>query len=446
MQVTDEGAFNIQELTWEEAKESIRHVNSELFKTIELLNPGKKLTLVKAIYPFGAKIIEEAMLHLPHKSGRSIPIHSAAINDSLKKKLLYSPIPLSLPLNKATEIFVKTEEQVVPLKVISPGWFFGLFEVTSLLCGLNINPIWSVSSGARSLFMLPKIADKAGYNQFKKELNISLNPPRSLSDHYEIFTLISNHPSHINDWQSEILFFTDSWFTQPCSDPKWATFYNYLFRESNIQTHYNRDDIAFSLTWQKFVYAIGARGLRPRPYILDTVKHLVAIAAGLQPAFCPADTSEIVAPIKLLQNVYIDIYGLKNYLPTIFHPHILMVGQEIRPVYYSLSYPVLQEGLPYLKVGSDIISSEREIKLLFETLYTAIKTGRVNLPNIYNLLHKRQFEFFHNGPDIFNEIQPAKDMPLADPALLKDKTCYSEREFCATAPFLSGCIRISVER
>lgn len=440
----DEAAFNIQELTWEQVRKDIKKANPKLFEIIEQLDPSKKLTLVKARYPYGENIVDRAVLQLPHKSGKSVPIHEAAINDSLKKKLLYSPIPLSLPINKACEVFVKTGERAIPLKMISPNWFFGLFEITALLCGVALNPIWSVSSGAHSVLMLPKIADKIGYGRIKKELNLPLNPPRTLMDHFELFKLISNHPSYINDWYCDILFFTDEWFTKHSTDLKWANFYNYLFKETTIQTRYNRDDTAFNLTWQNLAYAISSRNLRPRPYILDTLKHLIAIGAGMQPAFCPTDSNELALPSKLLQDVYTGHYGLKNYLPTIFHLYMLMAGQEARPVYYSLSHPVLREGTPYTKTSPDVISDERELKLLFDTLISAVANGKVDLPKAYNLLHGRQYEFYHNGTDIFNEIKPAKDMPLSDPTLIKDKKRFPDREFATSAPFLSGCVRISI--
>ncbi len=436
--------FNVQELQWELVRKEIKQAAPQLFEVIESLDPDDTLTLIKARYPYGATIYDEHTLHLPHSSGKSIPIDLADIEESFKAKLLYSKIPLSLPLNKGCEVFIKSENRVIPLKIISPGWFFGLFEVIALLCELPIHSIWSVSSGARSIFMLPKISDKMGYNRLKKEFNLSLNAPSSLADHWDLFALLSNHPAYIQQWHTDVLFFTDAWFKKPISDQKWAPFYNYLFRESNIQSHYNRDDVAFNSLWQNFVRAIGSRNLRPRPYILDTVKQLVAIAIGMAPAFCPANFNEVLAPTKILQDIYVQIYGLKNYLPTIMHAHVLMRGQKVCPVYYSLAYPILQEGLPTFKSHPDIISDEREIKLLLETLETALETGKLQLLGNH-LLHQRKFEFFHNGPDIFNEILPSKEIVKGDPRLQVDKKRFPDREFCTTSPFLSGCIRISAQ-
>jgi len=438
-------SFNIQEMNWEQAREGVKQVSPHLFNVIESLDPNNTLTIIKARYPYGAKIYDEGKLHLPHISGKTIPTDSAEFDDNFKEKLLYSKIPLSLPLNKACEVFIKIEDRAIPLRIISPGGLFGLFEVTAMLSELPINPAWSISSGARSIFMLPKISNTLGYNRLRKKLNMPLNVPRGLEDHWSIFTLLANHPSYADHWYTDVLFFTADWFKRSLFDQQWAPFYNYLFREKNIQSYYNRDDVAFNPIWQNFIYAIGRRNLRPRPYILDTAKQLVAIASGMAPGFCPADSSEVLAPTKILQDLYVESYGLKNYLPTIMHAHILMKGQKMCPVYYSLAYPILQEGLPVFKSHPDVISDEREIKLLLMTLEAAAELGKFKLLDA-NFLHQRKFEFFHNVSDIFNEIIPSQKIPEGDPSLEKDKERFPDREFCATSPFLSGCIQISPER
>lgn len=440
------GDFNAEELTWGDIRNVIQQTNPELFRIIEMLSPDNSLTLIKARYPYGATIINKGTLCLPHQSGVTISIHNATVSPHLKTKLGYSAIPLGLPLNKACEVFVSHGQRVIPLKVITPYWFFGLFEVTALLSGVPNAPIWSVSSGMRSIFMLPKIADKQGYTRLKKALDLSLMPPRTLADHWQLFTQIIHYPSYVNTWYSDILFFTDTWFKKKLSDPKWAVFYNYLFKESNVQSHYNLDDMAFNLGWKNFIYTIGRRNLRPRPYIIDTLKYLVAIATGRQPGFCPVDDSELSAPTKLLQEVYVDLYGLKYYLPTLMQPHMLMMGQPLRPLYYSLAFPMIEEGRPDFKGYSDVISDEREIKRLFDTLSVAVQHDHECFPEMYNFIRQGRYEFFHNNMDIYHEVLSSKEMPMGDASLLQDKVRFPSRDFCASAPFLSGCIRISTEK
>ena len=436
-------AINIQELTWEDVRASIKKLNKELFAVVEALSPSKKFSFIKARYPYGATIVNNGVLHLPLKSGKSIPIHCNTINSSIKNKLNYSPIPLTLLLNKSSEVFVKNYERIIPLKLIQPGKLFGLFEVVNILSHIKPEPIWWVTSGASSVFMLPKITDKLGYQRLKKELSIPLNAPHFLSDHYEVFTQISNHPTYINEWYSDILFFCGEWFNKAIEDTKWIKFYNYLYKEANYQSYFARDEIAFNLTSQCLSVAIGSRNLRPRPYILDTVRHLIAIAIGSLPGFRPADNSQIALPSKLIQNAFVNFYGLKNYLPTIMQPYNLMLDKSLNPTYYSLAYPSLLEGTPPHKLHPDVIADLREVKLLIDTLYTAIEIGKVVIPKAHSLLHRLQFEYFHSGKDMYNEVQSTKNMLTGDSALIADQETYPNLGFCFTAPFLSGCIKLS---
>ncbi len=82
----DPSAFNMQELSWDQVRLDLKKLTPALCEVIDSLNPGKHLTLIKARYPYGAKIIEDNKLHLPHKTGESIAIDKAMIDDNLKKR------------------------------------------------------------------------------------------------------------------------------------------------------------------------------------------------------------------------------------------------------------------------------------------------------------------------------------------------------------------------
>ncbi len=127
--VNTPASFNLVEVTWEFIREEVAATNHELYEVIELLSPDKKLTLFKARYPFGAHIIDNGILNLPHKSGKVIPLKTAEVEKKIKDKLSYSPIPLALLMNKASEVFVKNGEHIIPLKLLPPGNLFGLFLV-----------------------------------------------------------------------------------------------------------------------------------------------------------------------------------------------------------------------------------------------------------------------------------------------------------------------------
>lgn len=43
-------------------------------------------------------------------------------------------------------------------------------------------PVWSVSAGGRSVFMLPEISDIDGHNRIEKEFEIDIDTPKKWFD------------------------------------------------------------------------------------------------------------------------------------------------------------------------------------------------------------------------------------------------------------------------
>ncbi len=427
----DFDVFNLSEVSWRDIAKDVKQKNESLFNAIESSSPMKDCVLIKARYPYGANIVDNGVLHLPHRSGISVPITSSEVDKKLVKMLSYSRIPLGFLSNKASEIYIEKHNCIMPQKLLYPGDLFGLFETVNSLCGIEEKPIWCVSSGARSLFMLPKIADKVGYQRIKKAFNLEIEQPRGLAEHWQIFVALCNHIDHIETWYNEVYFFTDKWFKKWECNIDSVNFYRYIFKESVIQKHYSNLNIEFDLDWNNFTMGINARNFRPRPYLLDTIKYLFAMNKGMLPGFKVADTSDIVAPITLLQRIYVYIYGLKYYLPTLMHPFNLMKDTNHRSVYYSLSFPSLLEGIPpYKNSTSDIISDLRLLKRLMNTTNGDLKNAH--------------YEYFHSEADIYHEVKLTNELPSNDPTFLQDKKNFPDRSFCATAPFFSGCVRVTI--
>ena len=127
------------------------------------------------------------------------------------------------------------------------------------------------------------------------------------------------------------------------------------------------DKAVFSFAWQHFIDAVGTRYLKCRPYIADTIRHIMAVALGAWPAFRPALRHDKTAPITDLQHAFIDVYKLKTYLPIFMQPALFNEKNHFEPVYYSLAFPTFLEGaLPNNKFSPTILSDLREIKLLLE--------------------------------------------------------------------------------
>lgn len=437
-------ALNIEEVSWSQVRKQVQKVNPELFEHIEALSPGPHLNFLKARYPYGATILDNGDLFLPKKSGESIRLSSKIISHDIKEKLGYSSIPLALLLNKGSEVFVRNGDNTVPLRLMTVGSLFGLFELVNTLCNIKAKPIWCVTSGVRNICMLPKITDKVGYQNIKKELGLSLESPHALSDHFDVFKQIAQHPKFINQWYSEVLFFPATWFKYDFKDTQWALFYSYLFKKNSEILGALSDERMFSILWQALLAILRNRRIKPGNYILETLRQLISIAAGILPGFRPSGASQEAAPIQLLQAVYVDVYGLKNHLPTVVHTHGFSNEKNSLPVYYSFNFPTIIEIISQsVRSPVDMMSNLRELDRMIAILREAPQVEGTVLMKAMPLLKNIDYTLFHTAVDIHDEINLAKEMPKEDPDLLVDKKNYPTREFCATAPFLNGCIRIS---
>src|SRR5207302_10084921 len=135
-------------LDWKDVCQSVEQLNPQLAKIINSISLKTHHKLIKATYSFGDLIIKEGRLCLPIE------------NEKLYTQLNYSPIPLALLLNKSAEVFIENSANPpLPLNILHPGDFFGTFETVNFMMNKQSSPVWNVSAGARSTFMLPKISD-----------------------------------------------------------------------------------------------------------------------------------------------------------------------------------------------------------------------------------------------------------------------------------------------
>ena len=109
---------DIQEVDWLTVREEVKRVNPELTRIIDSIDPDKKYKLIKVCYSFGDLIIDQGRLQLPSKNGKICSVNSEYVDPHIQKQLTYSPIPLSLLLNKVSEIFIMDGERVIPLTAV----------------------------------------------------------------------------------------------------------------------------------------------------------------------------------------------------------------------------------------------------------------------------------------------------------------------------------------
>jgi hypothetical protein len=298
-----ECSFEFEETCWEDMRDEVYKLNPELAKICDEISPGKEHTLLKIKYPYGATIVDKGEFHLPSTAGELISLQDDRVPSIIKKKLDYCAIPLSLLLHNDAEVFVEAHNRITSLNFLKPGNLFGVFESINYLTDTSSDPTWSVTAGGRSVFMIPRITDKIGHNRIRKEFGIRTNdPPSDLPSQWEVFKGIYERSGGIKCWHNTVLVFTKSWFDNS-NHTSWLKFQKYLFTLCWSQLQLFKDATEFSLLWSLFGDEISNRSLKPRPYLVDTLKHLVSIANGAGVAFKPAVT-ESALPVSLIQNAY----------------------------------------------------------------------------------------------------------------------------------------------
>ena len=130
-----------------------------------------------------------------------------------------------------------------------------------------------------------------------------------------------------------LLYFSEKWVRHIQCDPAWLNLKIYLHELAWAHFEYRRNyiycDILFSRIQKK-------RNLKPNPYLIDTASHLYTTALGAAPGYAPACDDESL-PVEILQQAYVESYGMKKYYPTIMQPTYFNFDQEnILSVYYSL--------------------------------------------------------------------------------------------------------------
>lgn len=424
--------IDIQKVTWADVKNYVYRLNKKLAKICDQISPSSKHTLFRIKYPYGTKIVDTGTFNIP-SNGKIIPL--TEIDKEIRDKLNYCQIPLSLILHNSNEVFVESSDRVIPLNFFKEGDLFGIFETAGSLAGTHLNSIWSVTAGARSVFMIPKISDKNGHGRIKKEFGIFTEAPTNFFYQWETFKEIANKSDV--QWYNEILVFTKSWFDIEPKNNDWLKFHQYIFRTNWKQSKLLMDSIKFGLSWSSFSEIISKKCLKPRPYIVDTVKHLVSIANGSGVAFVPA-VNESALPVSIIQDIYINIYKLKTHIPTIMQPHKL--DEHNQHIYYSLAYPTTLETSPFTRNAPSIIDDEREIRLLIYILLNA-----VNNKNSSKLISSNiNYQFFHVDQDKYGELITSNNIQNDDQRF--NYCALNEpvsRSFCANSIFFRGCIRVS---
>ena len=435
----------IQKISWKDLSASVAIINPRLATVIDKINPDDSMFLYKVSYPFGATIVEDGLFYVPLASGKLVPINDSEVASEVQNNLQYAEtgLPAGILLKNSYEVFIRSGENLLPVVTASPGSILALWKQLDHKPAFHPIKIFSITAGARNLFMLPNIGEAMSHHNLKRDYNVHQQPPKHLLDQWSIFKSIAEHER--SNWRLELILFPGIWLEKAKFDPAWHDLYLLFLEDAWLTSSYERNQIFYEFALS---LAQEQRNLKPNPYLLDTTQHLLSLALGSMPGFKPA-TNELMGPIQLIQEAYASSYGLKKYVPTMMHPaHFNLLDPSADPVYYSLQLPTTISFSPRSRQLFSTLFDLRELRYILNIFIEEIAKNRVGLDGtiVSEIPKLVDFDFFHSKPDQHNEIHLSPAMMDGDAflasALHKGKTS----EFASNAAFLRGCVRIRRKR
>ena len=427
----------IEELGWKDVRSEMIHASKELVTIIDELSPNKDFPLFRVKYPFGTKIVSNSIFYLPTET-QYLSGHEAAI----KNKLSYGAVPLGIIMKNIVELFFDINQKIFSQAIYGKGLNLGVSEYLGWLNQC------SITAGARSLYMLPKISETLAHKQLRKRYNVMEFPPKYLYDHWRIFTQIAGSSEFNSKWFCEIIFFSQEWVEKMKKDVSWAKLDMYISKQGWQQSLYARKKVSLDIAWENFVNSLKSRDLRVDPHVVDTLKHIIYIATGTIPATVPANGTDETGPLKELQLIYEDVkgYGLNEYLATIMQPQYFCQKQS-SPVYYSLQLANIFESIPRTKKITSVIDNVRNLGELLDRFFNVKLKDAPWLDAVIDnaalgtILANVQLEYFHG--DMFaygNLIKSSIKMPEYDPRWFYTPSQDKKRVFASNSTFLRGCV------
>lgn len=389
-------------------------------------------------------MLKNSLLYLPDTLDKTVPFSGNLINPQIKQKLAYcqGSNPVTFVLKNSVELFIELDDRVIPFSIVREGNFFGTWrflDIEETHCPQT--SIWGMTAGARSIFMLPKISKATGHNKLLNNFHISTDKPKTLLDHWKVFRSLANAPNFGESWNTELLYFTGKWFENR-NDKAWATFYHHLLNNAWQGSGYWRNQFIWELL---FSIIEKNRNIKPPPYLTKIVKHLLSMATGSTLGFSPA-IDDSLAPIKKLQKIYIEEYGLEDYAPVIMQPSAFLSNNpKSRPIYYSLQFPTAPEFSLKSSERTTTLTDLCLLRSLLNKYIREIASSRLNVKEtlLYDAAIKVNYDFFHSTTGNYSDIKETKNIPVEDTSFTEAIKHPKAGDFSNKAKFLNGCVRIS---
>jgi hypothetical protein len=178
--------------------------------------------------------------------------------------------------------------------------------------------------------------------------------------------------------------------------------------------------------------------------MLSLIKQLLLVGTGAVLGFQPAIDNSL-APISGLQEVFVDVYGLKHYAPVIMQPATFdLYNPEGRSVYYSLQHHSSIEFAAKANEKTSTLMDLYYLRRYLRKCVSEILQGKFNVETtpLYEAVRTVQYSFYHNNVGKYKEIQDSSAIFMEDKAFQLAVNSF-EGAFPKNSSFFSGCVKIA---
>lgn len=428
-------------ITWDQARKILQPINPEMTSIIDQLAPDESMPLYHAQYNFGEIIDNGKQFHFPDNGQlRCLSDHS---NPQLARDFNYAGnyIPIGVLIDKRLELFVDTGNSIIPSQIFQPGDIFALSLHLEKNKSLHPTPVTQMASGSRSCFALPNLNDSIHYMQLKRKLHLKSPHPKSLYEQGTFFRDAVRAKNCEKPWKSSVILFPQQWVDLIKNDTSWQPLYCYLIELAWLKSSYLRNKIYYDYS---FNMVTTQRNLKPNTYLAETFKYILAIALGEFPGLRVA-VDDSALPLEILQDIILNDYGLKNYIPTVIHAARFNYQTSDFTAYYSFQYPTVLASVNRTKRLTTTLHDLRELKHIFINYHDAVMQRTTGLHNtvIAKMLDSIDLHFLHSKKDIHNEISLSTLVDEFDKHFHYCIPTNPHRKPAYSGAFLRGCIGIT---
>ncbi len=431
----------LRELSWQEARLNVKKANRDLFTIIDALSPPETFKLYECEYHYGEEIAREGQFRLPTADGKGVSLEDALLPEAVKRELDYEENvnPPGIVLGKPIEIFYHFGGRLIPYVLLQNGELFGWWRwLDSHKSFCAESRLWGMTAGVRSIFMLPKIAESNAHNRLRKTLGIVADKPKDVTEHWNIFREIYHSRSTTTKWSTKILLFSKQWLEKK-SDPAWQAFTSYVLYQSWDSSAFMRNSQVWDLLFPTISHG---KSNSVSAETIKFVKHLFMVGTGMIPGFVPAVSNEF-APIELIQQVYLQEYGLKHYRPILFQPSYYLGGDNQAPVYVSMTMPTNLNMTHQASTNS--LLELYNAMVLFRQCLDEVREGRFVIlsPRLNELDASGKIDFYHSNTSGYKDILESSQLFNDDEKFSVCLAPCDNTDFPKGGNFINSCVKMN---